>query len=122
MCMSAVRVKELRCQQDRGTRPRPPARAAHAQSGPLAQLNSFAHRNSSTLKVCANFLVFLFLLELLCGHVCIWEVESNLYCVSDNNDAEEESDEDEDYVPSEDWKKVRQNLHVSDCWLVTLYI
>lgn len=26
--------------------------------------------------------------------------------VEGNNDAEEESDEDEDYVPSEDWKKV----------------
>ncbi|XP_077580346.1 mesoderm induction early response protein 1b isoform X3 [Stigmatopora nigra] len=26
-------------------------------------------------------------------------------CLSGNNDAEEESDEDEDYVPSEDWKK-----------------
>lgn len=26
--------------------------------------------------------------------------------MSGNNDAEEESDEDEDYVPSEDWKKV----------------
>lgn len=31
----------------------------------------------------------------------------NIYhVVSGNNDAEEESDEDEDYVPSEDWKKV----------------
>lgn len=28
------------------------------------------------------------------------------HSVSGNNDAEEESDEDEDYVPSEDWKKV----------------
>lgn len=28
------------------------------------------------------------------------------HCVSGHNDAEEESDEDEDYVPSEDWKKV----------------
>lgn len=26
--------------------------------------------------------------------------------VPGSNDAEEESDEDEDYVPSEDWKKV----------------
>lgn len=32
-----------------------------------------------------------------------------IYCVSGNNDAEEESDEDEDYVPSEDWKKVLKN-------------
>lgn len=31
------------------------------------------------------------------------------HCVSGNNDAEEESDEDEDYVPSEDWKKVCKN-------------
>lgn len=32
-----------------------------------------------------------------------------IHCVSGNNDAEEESDEDEDYVPSEDWKKVCKN-------------
>lgn len=32
------------------------------------------------------------------------------YCVLGNNDAEEESDEDEDYVPSEDWKKVCTKL------------
>lgn len=31
------------------------------------------------------------------------------HSVSGNNDAEEESDEDEDYVPSEDWKKVCNN-------------
>lgn len=33
------------------------------------------------------------------------------HCVSGNNDAEEESDEDEDYVPSEDWKKVCSDLY-----------
>lgn len=32
------------------------------------------------------------------------------HSVSGNNDAEEESDEDEDYVPSEDWKKVCNNI------------
>lgn len=37
------------------------------------------------------------------------------HCVSDNNDAEEESDEDEDYVPSEDWKKVRKNVRHLCC-------
>lgn len=36
-----------------------------------------------------------------------------LHCVSANNDAEEESDEDEDYVPSEDWKKVCNSQSVS---------
>ena len=40
----------------------------------------------------------------------IWVVKWMLHCVLGNNDAEEESDEDEDYVPSEDWKKVCKSL------------
>lgn len=41
-------------------------------------------------------------------HNLLWDkpVKCISCCVSGNNDAEEESDEDEDYVPSEDWKKV----------------
>ena len=32
----------------------------------------------------------------------------DIHLVVSGNDAEEESEEDEDYVPSEDWKKVKE--------------
>lgn len=69
------RVMVLRTHPDRETRPRQPLRVAPAQSGLLAQQNSFAHRNSNTLKVCdmLTFFSFFFMRKhcrLPCGVYC----------------------------------------------------
>lgn len=61
-----------------------------------------------------NVIFFLFLTR---KHCRLWYLLF-MYCFSGNNDAEEESDEDEDYVPSEDWKKVCKNSWFMTLWLI----
>lgn len=58
--LCVFRLMVLRTHPDRETRPRQPLRGAPAQSGLLAQQNSFAHRNSNTLKVCITLMLFSF--------------------------------------------------------------
>lgn len=50
-----------------------------------------------------TILTFLYYVFYSC---CFYKKTLNFQYLSSGNDAEEESDEDEDYVPSEDWKKV----------------
>lgn len=91
---------------------RNPLRFARAQSGLLEQPNSFVPRSYCILKVCAvlSFHSPKFIFELLLKKLKVLFLRFVSQICITGNDAEEESDEDEDYVPSEDWKKVCRNF------------